>query len=208
MIRYTAEQLLNVNRSMAFVPTIFYSRPEGNPEFRFGKLSVLNDNIKRVYLVARHIHTEKKPYTDRNSWVILLETVTGKGMSVELCQIDRTGNTIVMVRPRLIQLVDQPGTLQHGQISGFAYTKYAELTVQFSVANFLNRVEVFGLSRHQLRRNTWHDEEGEVICDFRGKFIPLRIYVRLCLTRNMPEMYRCDYRPSLLDLVCSADHRA
>ncbi|KAK8031341.1 hypothetical protein PG990_001075 [Apiospora arundinis] len=165
MIRYTAEQLLHVNRSTTLVPTICYMRPEGNPDFRFHKLNVLNENIKRVYLAARPMTSEKQQAPGRNRWVILLETVAGNGMSVELNQIDSEGNTIVMVRPRSIKLVDEPGSFHYGQVSGFAYSKDAELTTNLDVRSFFNRVEGFGLSRYKLQL---HSSPEKGLFDYRG----------------------------------------
>jgi len=192
MIRYTPEQLLQINQSTNFVPTIFYFRPENHPQFRFRKLQILRENIKRVHLVARHMTSEKQSPPGRNHWVILLETVAGNGMSVELNQIDIEGNTIVMVRPHRIKLVDEPGSLQHGQVQGFVYSKSAELTEKLCVGNFFNRVEGFGLSRHQLRKqNSPEEEGGKLLPDYRGKSFWSNIdHMASAITNHYPKSLR------------------
>ncbi|KAK8058135.1 hypothetical protein PG994_008583 [Apiospora phragmitis] len=183
-ISYTKEQLLHVDKTMTFVPGIFYMQPDDDQAtIGYGKVPILNDSLKRVYIAARHLtpDEEKKGDKARNSWVILLETASGNNMSVELKQVDGEGNTIVM----------------YGQVYGFAYSKGAELMEDdFVLREFFDRVERYGLSRYKLRSKYAGNEDGVAIHDLRG----YRFWIWSALRLLEPELpgFISDYSQSLL----------
>ncbi|KAK8065143.1 hypothetical protein PG997_011890 [Apiospora hydei] len=126
-IKENEERMLRIGETVTILPTIFFSQPVQNrdsfsgygeipvstkdladPTIRLSKIPVLNEDIKRVCLAALPLTPGDKRKEDgkvHHRFVILLETVAGNCLSVELKQAGSNGNTVVMVRPCAIELV-------------------------------------------------------------------------------------------------------
>ncbi|KAK7967951.1 uncharacterized protein PG986_002228 [Apiospora aurea] len=126
-IKENEERMLRIGETVTTLPNIFFTQPEQgrdsfcgygkipvsskdltDPKTRLSKMPVLNEDIKRVCLAALPLTRGDKNKEDgkvRHRFVILLETVAGNCLSVELKQADGNGNTVVMVRPCAIELV-------------------------------------------------------------------------------------------------------
>ncbi|KAK8064058.1 hypothetical protein PG996_008710 [Apiospora saccharicola] len=184
VIRYSAAQLIKVGRDMkSSVPTIAYCSPkkDGPQYFCWYLQNALREGIKRVHYAAKPLdHFDKKYVANgdgRNRWVILLETVTGKFFSVDLKQIDPLGNTLVGVKPGIINPVegvdsDHKPLPEFADLSAYAFSKCDELKHPLNLWSFFERIDGFGLTRYQLCAH-WVDDDvdgGDPEGDLRGKF--------------------------------------
>lgn len=193
LIRYSADQLIKIGRAMKpSVPTILYASPKVKTERKdasdedvyihdsAGFLpflhTALRENLKRVYFAAKPLdHSDKKYHANgygRNSWIILAETVSGKCLSVDLKKIDPQGNTLVVVKPEKLELVEDPCSPRFGQLKNYCYSQCGEPKFGLHFWSFVERIEGFGLSRYQLRANWIEDVDdgGDDECDHRGEF--------------------------------------
>lgn len=196
MIHYSMEQLIETGRAMSSsVSSTAYVKTEEVSDSLCSSLqTVLGEDLKRVHIAAKPLNADDKKKIarshGRNRWVIILETVCGKYLTVDLQQIDPEGNTIVIVKAGITNpvkgkdshVLDSEGNLvpvhELGQLPDYAYSQCDELHEGLDVRSFFNRIEGFGLSRFKLHANSVpkipeaFDKEGNRVCDvdYRGEF--------------------------------------
>ncbi|KAI6083960.1 hypothetical protein F4821DRAFT_262418 [Hypoxylon rubiginosum] len=157
-IRYAAEELLLIREHAGplyeYVPTVLLSHELWNSK-PCDWDELLTQKVVGCWLAARERQMNHfyDGYTEENNdWVVILETQEGLNITIELRQVDPTGNTITVCRPATpLHVVN---TSSNGSISvqldGYAYSFMHHVRCYISVEAWIDRLEKSGITRYQL----------------------------------------------------------
>ncbi|KAI1772062.1 hypothetical protein F4818DRAFT_427474 [Hypoxylon cercidicola] len=155
-IRYSAEELLLIREHAApsseYVPTVLLSHELWRSD-PCNWDDLLSQKVVGCWLAARErqVNYFLDGYTeDRNDWVVILETLERQTVTIELRQVDPSGNTIIVCRPGPLLQVANATNDGSVHIEGYAYSFRHPVKRSMGVEAWIDRLEKSGITRYKL----------------------------------------------------------